>query len=114
MQRLPKQLVATQLLTAAAATYYTAPDLTTAEIGAATATNTGGTVRTVTVHIVASGGAAAAGNKIVQTRTVPANSSVQLWEMIGQKVPPGSFISALASAATEIALTIGGYEVTNS
>lgn len=112
MQRLPVSLVPTTQITAAAVTYYTAPANTTAEIGAATATNATGTARTITVHIVASGGAVAAANKVVQTKTVPANSSVQLWEMVGQKLPTGSFISALADAATAVNLTVGGYQVT--
>lgn len=112
MQRLVKQLTPTAQLTAAAAVYYTTPANTWAEIGAATVTNVTGTARTVTVHLVPSGGAAGATNIVVQTRTVPANAAVQLWEIIGQKLPPGSTIRALASAGAAVNLTIGGYEVT--
>ena len=111
MQRLPAQLVPATQLTAGAASYYSAPANTGAEIQAATATNVTGTARTVTVYLVASGGAAGATNIVVQTRTVPANSAVQLWELIGQKVPTGASIWALADAATAVNLTIGGYVV---
>jgi hypothetical protein len=111
MQRTVKQLVPTAQITAAAVTYYTAPADNSAEICAATATNVTGTARTVTVHLVASAGAAGATNIVVQTRTVPANSAVQLWELIGQKLPTGATIQALADAGAAVNLTIGGYEV---
>ena len=111
MQRVPKSLVPPTQITASAATYYTAPANTVAEITAATATNSTGTARTITVHIVASGGSAAAANKVVQTKVVPANGAVLLPELVGQKIPTGSFISALADAATAVNLTVGGYEV---
>ncbi len=112
MQRTVKQLTPTAQLTAAAAVYYTAPANTTAEIGAATVTNVTATARTVTVSLVPSGGSAGLTNIVVQTRTVPANAAVQLWELIGQKLPPGATIQALADAATAVNLTVGGYEVT--
>lgn len=111
MQRFVKQLVPTTQLTNAAATYYTALANVSAEIGAATATNVTGAPRTVTVYLVASGGTAGATNTVVQTRSIPANSSVQLWELIGQKVPTGATIQALADAGAAVNLTIGGYEV---
>ena len=112
MQRLPKQIVPTAQLTAAAVTYATAPASTDYEIGAATATNVTGTTRTVTVYLVASAGTAGSTNIVVQTRTVPANQSVQLWEIIGQKMPAGATLQALASAASAINLTVGGYSTT--
>lgn len=111
MQRLPKALVATTQITAAAVTYYTAPALTIADIAAATATNVTATPQTVTVNVVASGIGVSAVNVVVQLKTVPANTSVQLWELIGLKLPAGSFISAVASAGAAINLAIGGYEV---
>lgn len=112
MQRLPAQLVAPSQLTAAAVTYYTAPENTTAEISAATATNVTASARTVTVYIIPSAGSAASTNIVVRTRTVPANAAVQLWELIGQKLPAGSFLQALADGATAVNLTVGGYQVT--
>jgi len=112
MQRLPKQLTPTAQLTAAAAIYYTTPASTWAEIGAATVTNVTGTARTVTVSLVPSGGTAGLTNIVVQTRTVPANAAVQLWEIVGQKLPPGATIQALADAGAAVNLTVGGYEVT--
>jgi hypothetical protein len=111
MQRLPKQLVPTAQLTNAAATYYTALAGVIADISAATATNVTAGVVTVTVYLVASGGSAGSTNTVVETKSVPANSSVQLWELVGQKVPAGATIRALASSAASINLTVGGYEV---
>lgn len=109
MQRLPKQLIPTVELTNAAADYYTATGVI-GDISAATATNiTSGTV-SVTVYLVASGGSPGTTNKVVQTRNVPANSSIQLWEIIGQKIPDGASIQAAASSNSAINLTVGGYE----
>ena len=106
-----KQLVPVTQLTAAAVVYYTAPALTTAEVTAATATNVTATTQTLSVSMVPSGGTVGVTNIVVQLRSVPANSSIQLWELIAQKLPPGATIQAQASAAGAINLTIGGREV---
>lgn len=111
MQRLPKELVPTTQLTNAVVTYYTALAGIIADIAAATVTNVTSGVVTVTLYIVALGGSAGSTNIVVQTKSVPANSSVQLWEIIGQKIPTGATIQALASANSSINLTVGGYEV---
>lgn len=107
--RTPKEMVATQQLTAAAASYYTVPTNATAEVNSATAVNTTGVARTVTVHIIPSAGAAATTNKIVFTKGIPANGSVQLWELFGA-IAPGSDVQAFADAATAVNLRIAGYE----
>jgi hypothetical protein len=111
MQRLPNQLVPTAQLSTSAAAYYTAPTLTVADISSATATNVTNGTAAITVYLVPSGGSPTAANTIVQSRNVPPNASVQLWELIGQKVLPGSSIQAQATSATSINLSVGGYEI---
>lgn len=111
MQQLPKQLVATQYLTTSALPYYTALTGAVADITAATATNVSTAAATVTVHMLAAASTAGLSNMIVQARNVPANSSIQLWEIIRQKVPTGSAIAALASLSSSVNLSIGGVEV---
>jgi hypothetical protein len=110
MQRLPKQLVPTAQLTNAAAPYYQ-PSGVIGDIASATATNVTAGVVTVTVYLVPASGTPVTGNIVVQTRNVPANSAIQLWEIIGQKVPDGGSIQAKASANTSINLSVGGYEI---
>lgn len=111
MQRLPAQLVPATQLTTSVATYYTVPNATIAEISGATVTNVTGTAQAVTVYIVPSAGSAGATNTVV-TRTVPANASIQLWELVGSaKMPTGATIQAVAGANSSLNLFVGGYTV---
>lgn len=107
--RTPKEMVQTQTLTNAAASYYTVPTNATAEINSATAVNTTGTPRLVTVHLIPAAGAAATSNKIVFTRSVAANAPVQLWELFGS-VAPGTDIQAFCDAGAAVNIRIAGYE----
>lgn len=109
-QRLPKQLSAGAQLTTSAATYYTVPANTITTIAAMTLTNTTGTARTVTVYLVPSGGTAGDDNCILYQRVVPAGKSYNVAEAIGQTIPAGATIQALADANTAITIVASGYE----
>lgn len=111
MQRTPKRLVEGNLLTVGAATYYTAPANTKADISAMTATNTTGTARTITIYLVPSGGAAGAASTLVSVMVIPANKTMVINAAIGQKLEPGDFIQALADAGSAVTLIASGYEV---
>lgn len=112
MQRLPKRLVDGAQLTAAAATYYTAPPFTLATISACTLTNTTAGAVTATLHLVPSGGTAGAANCILSARTIAAGESYNVGSAIGQTLPAGATLQALASAATAVTLVASGYETT--
>ena len=112
MQRLPKVLVSNVQLTTSAVTYYTAGTNVTTTIAAATVNNTSGTARTLTVHVIPSGGSATNSNQIVSALVIPAAGAAPttLPGLVGQILPPGAFIQMLAEAATCITPLVSGYE----
>ena len=110
MQRLPKRLISGSQLTVAAAVYYTTPVNTVTTISAMSVTNTTGTARTVTVHLVPSGGSADATNVVCSARTVSPGETFNVFGAIGQTLAAGGTIQALADAATALALVASGYE----
>jgi hypothetical protein len=105
-----KQLIAPQHITNTAATYYTATRVT-GRADMMTATNTDTAAHTLTVHIVPSAGSAAAGNKIISAKSIMPGETYVCYEMLGQNIPSGSFIQALADANTAIVLTASGIEI---
>lgn len=109
-QRLPKQLVAGSQLTTSAASYYTVPANTITTISACTLINSTATARTATVYLVPSGGSAGATNVILSARTIAAGESYNVAAAIGQSIPAGASIQALADAGTAITLVASGYE----
>lgn len=111
--RLPKQLVAGVQLGASAASYYGVPANTSTTISAFTLNNTTATPRTVTIHVVASGGTASAANQIATTIGVPAAGSppTVVYGLVGQTLPAGATIQMLADAATAVTPLVSGYEV---
>ena len=95
-----------QLATTPGDVLYTCPAGTKAQIQKLTFLNTTATARTVTVHIVRSGGAIGVTNQVWIAATVPLNTTaprgVECFEAEGQVLNPGDFIQAFASAATAI------------
>lgn len=110
MQRLPKQLSAGAQLTTSAATYYTVPANTITTISACSLTNSTATARTATVYLVPSGGTADATNIILSARTIAAGETYNVAAAIGQTIPAGATIQALAEAGTAITIVASGYE----
>lgn len=111
-QRLPKQLVSGSQLTTSAATYYTVPSNTISTISACSLVNTTATARTATVYLVPSGGTAGVGNCILSARVISPGESFNVFSAIGQSLPAGATIQALAEAGTAITLIASGYETT--
>lgn len=109
-QRLPKQLSAGAQLTTSVATYYTVPANTITTISACTLTNSTGTARTVTMYLVPNGGSAGVTNIILSARTIAAGESYNVSAAIGQTIPAGATIQALADANTALTLVASGYE----
>lgn len=107
-----KRMVAGSQLTASAATYYTVGASTRAQIQAMTITNRNASSRTVTIHLVPSGGTADDTNIILAAKSLAQNESYKVIEAIGQWLEAGGTIQALASAATSVNLVASGIEVT--
>jgi ATP-dependent protease ClpP protease subunit len=104
-----KELKAVTGLTATAATLYTVPASTTTTVKTILLSNYTSTDRSVTLHLVPSGGSAAAGNKILGEVTVTANTTTTIDTAI--VMPTGAFLSGLASATTSINVHISGVEI---
>jgi hypothetical protein len=66
---------------------------------------------TLSVNIVASGGAAGASNLIV-TKTLAAGEQYTFPELVGQVLNAGDFISTISSVATDTVIRISGRENT--
>jgi hypothetical protein len=109
-QRLPKQLCAGVQLGVAAAVLYTVPANTLTTISAATLTNSTGSARTATLYLVPSGGTPGAANMILSARTISPGESYNVAQAIGQTIPAGATLQALADAAAAVTLVASGYE----
>lgn len=92
-------------LTASLVTQFTAPAIDTVIIGA-TATNVTGTTRTVTVHVVKSGGSADSTNITIEAASVTLNKEIILDGLVGHVLQQGDFVSAVAEAATAVNLLL--------
>lgn len=109
-QRLPKQLCPGTQLAAAAGIFYTVPPNTITTISAATLTNSTAIARTATMHLVPAGGAPGPANMILAARTISPGESYNVAQAIGQTIPAGATIQALADAAAAVSLVASGYE----
>lgn len=76
-----------------------------------TGTNTTALPATLTVKLVASGGAAGVGNTIVSAKTLAAGEAYTFPEVVGHVLNPGDFISTLAGTAAAITIRASGREV---
>jgi len=81
-------------------------------IDKATVTNTSAANATLSVNLVASGGAAGAGNLIVSARAIAPGETYTCPELVGQSLEPGGFISTLASTAAALTIRASGREIT--
>lgn len=110
-QRLPKQLIAGAQLTASAASYYTVPANTITTISACSLTNSTATARTVTMYLVPNGGSAAVTNVVLSARTIAPGETYNVSSVIGQSIPAGATIQALAEVVSAITIIASGYEI---
>jgi hypothetical protein len=107
-----KALIQAKYAADSATTEYTTPANTRTIIDKFTATNTDSSARTLSVHIVASGGTASASNLITSALSIAIGASVDVPEMKNQILNAGDFISVLASVATKVVIRGSGREVT--
>lgn len=93
----------------AATTEYTAPVGTRTLIDKFIGYNGSAGALTLTVNLVASGGAAGVSNTVI-VKTIPAGETYTFPEVVGNYLEPGGFISVTASAATSIVIRASGRE----
>ena len=91
-------------------TQYTATGVA-AIIDKFTATNFDTVARSLTVHLVQSGGTAGDSTLVTKTKTLQAAESYSFPEVVGHVLAPGGFISTTASAGSAIAIRASGREV---
>lgn len=107
MQRLPKQLLCTELTTVSTGAEYTVPTNTYTTISSMSMTNKTGTARYVTVTITPSGGTA---RNIHYQRVVAAGETFVAYGAIGQTLAAGGKVSVLCEANSAVDIVASGYE----
>lgn len=101
------QVLVSQQLAATETTQYTCPANSAVKIATAALTNTSASAITISLSVVKSGGTAGSANRVISFILAAGDSTV-LQELSGVFLGPADFISAIASAATSVALVISG------
>lgn len=102
----PKKIIQGTLLPNAAAAspgLYACPANTKCLLKKLTFTNNDASARTVTVHLVASGGSASTSNILTKTVSIAAGATYEAFEAEGHILGPGDFITAFADTAALVA-----------
>jgi|TARA_R110000868_G_scaffold255643_2_gene512216 3-deoxy-D-manno-octulosonic acid (KDO) 8-phosphate synthase len=92
-------------------TQYVSPSSTTTIIDKFTATNFSSGMVTVSVNLAAVGAGTGNDNLIVKTRTLQPGETYTFPEIVGHILPPGGFVSTLASSAAAVNLRASGREI---
>jgi hypothetical protein len=106
----PKRLSGPTQLTAAAVQQYAAPGGTTTKITEILWCNASAADRTVTAHLVPSGGAVGNANMIYNAINIPAGQTVKI--ACATILGAGDAIHAFASAAATVNMAMSGNEMT--
>jgi hypothetical protein len=77
-----------------------------------TATNTGASDVTFSIHLVPNGGTAGTGNQILRTRTIAPNECYTCPEVVGHSLEAGGFIATNCSTASVLIIRCTGREIT--
>ncbi len=105
-----KVLVPSKTAENAATTQYTATNVK-AIIDKFTATNYSGSIATLSVNLVTSGGTAGNDNLIVKTKSLQPSETYSFPELVGHSLEVGGFISTVASASASINIRVSGREI---
>lgn len=105
MQRLPKQLLCTELTTGGSS--YPAPANVRTTISACSVTNKSATARWVTVTLTPSGGAA---RNLAYRRVVGVGETAVIYGAVGQTLGSGDLLTAAAEVDTALDFIASGYE----
>lgn len=101
----PRKIIqGTQLPSAAAATpgLYACPANEKVLIKKLTFTNDDASTRTVTIHLVASGGTASASNLLTKAASIAAGGTYEAFEAEGHILQAGDFITAFSDAVGKV------------
>ena len=100
----------TQLPAAAAASpgLYACPANEKVMVRKATFTNDDSSTRLLTIHLVASGGTAAASNLVTKGISIPPGSTYEAFEIEGHILEAGDFITAFSDVANKITCHMSG------
>ena len=105
-----KSLIPGTVLTDAQTTQYTATNVT-AIIDKFTAANFGVSAAVISVNLVKPATAASNENIVIVTKTLQAGETYLCPELVGHNLPPGGFVSTLASIPNSITINMSGREV---
>jgi hypothetical protein len=92
-------------------TLYTVPANTTARILKCTVTNDTTTAVTISFNKVPSGGAVGADNLIMNLKVIGNKETYECPEVVGQVLDAGDLISAIASVATQLTVSLDVVEI---
>lgn len=92
-------------------TQYTAANCK-AVIDKFTATNTSGSAVTISVNLVPDAGSATTSNLVVSAKSIQAGETYNLYELVGQSLESGGFISTICSTASALVISATGREIT--
>ena len=106
-----KPIITAKYAENAQTTQYTAVNCRTS-IVKFTATNVSGINATLSINLVASGGASGTSNLVLKTRTIAPNETYTCPEVVGHSLEPSGSISTLAGAASAIVIRASGREIT--
>lgn len=101
----PRKIIqGTQIPNAAAATpgLYACPANEKVLIKKLTFTNDDSSTRLLTIHLVASGGTAAASNLVTKSVSIPAGGTYEAFEAEGHILQAGDFITAFSDVAAKV------------
>ena len=98
-------------LTNAAATYYTAPALTTTILKKLTVTNSTAGAVSLTVYLVPSAGTAGVTNIVTSAKSIAAGAVYEAYEAENHVLNPGDTLQAFASAGASLTLRASGIEI---
>lgn len=106
-----KVLVPAKQAESAQTTQYLSENCTTI-IDTATVTNTTAGIVTFSANVVTVGGAAGAGNLIINLRSIAPKETYRCPELVGQTLGPNDFLSTVAGAAASLTLRVSGRQIT--
>lgn len=111
MFAIPQRLCDPAQLGTSATPYVTAQANTNIQLLKVTFLNNSASARTVTAHIVKSGGSAGSSNAIIVTATIPAYKSWDAPSLAGHALNPGDTLQALADSGSAVVIHATGFVI---
>lgn len=102
------QIVASQFVSNAQTTMFTSQTGQLVRLDAISVANVDSVSRTISINIVAFGGAAGAGNLTTKLQSILPGQTWNSPNEVGKVLSNGDFLSVIASAANALVITVGG------